>query len=428
MASERIIDLRGYELLDSRGTPTVGATIELEDGSTGHFVVPSGASTGQHEAIELRDDDESRYAGRGVRDAVSHICGPIKETLLGQDAGDQAGVDAALCSLDGTPNKSKLGANAILAASIATAKAASAARKLPLHEYIGGMTAFRLPVPMFNVLNGGCHADNDLDVQEFMIVPHGLSSFAEAVRAGVEIYRALRSQLLERGHRVSVGDEGGFAPSLGSDEEALGLLEEAIARAGYQPSEQVGIVLDVAASELFKGGAYTLRSAGIQQAPAGELISMFGHWVDRFPILGIEDCLAEDDWDGWQRATVELGSRIQLIGDDIFATSQERLRRGIERSIGNAIIVKPNQVGTLTETLKTVRLAQRESYAPVMSNRSGETEDPSIASLAVGLTMPQIKTGAPCRGERTAKYNELLRIEADLGHRAEFWGSSVFRF
>jgi len=423
---ERIVEIRGYEVLDSRGTPTVAAQVRLESGAVGSFTVPSGASTGRHEAVELRDVGSTRFGGKGVLAAVEHVRGPIRSALLGKSAADQGNIDAVLCELDGTANKSRIGANAILAVSLACANAVAACRRQVLHEYVGGILATRLPVPMFNVLNGGCHADNPLDVQEFMIAPHGLKSFAEAVRAGAEIYAALRKRLSHQGYRVSVGDEGGFAPDLPSDRAALELLTSSIEDAGYRPREEVGIVLDVAATELFKGGVYSLASSGIEEAAAADLITLFKDWIAAFPILGIEDGLAEDDWDGWRLLTSELGDRVQVIGDDLFVTNAERLRVGISRHVANAIIIKPNQVGTLSETIEAVRTAQDAGLRTIMANRSAESEDPTIARLAVALGMPQIKTGAPCRGERTAKYNELLRIEADLDAGSRYWGTEAF--
>lgn len=426
-----IRDIRGYEVLDSRGTPTVEAAVHLEGGHIGHFSVPSGASTGQHEALELRDGDESRYCGLGVSRAVANVSGPIRSELIGKDAADQRGIDSMLRDLDGTENKSRLGANAILAVSVACARAVARARGRRDDEYFaalgGNGEAFRLPVPMFNVLNGGCHADSGLDIQEYMIAPYGAPNVREAVRWGVEVYRALRKLLLQEGHRISVGDEGGFAPRLKTNEAAVQLIVAAIQEVGYQPGKQIGIVLDVAASELYKEGRYTLQATeGMASASATDLIALFERWIENYPIVAIEDGLAENDWAGWHDLTGSLGDKLQLIGDDIFVTNTRKLSLAIERKVGNAVIIKPNQIGTLTETIDTVRYAQEHHYTPVMANRSAETTETCIATLAIGLAIPQIKTGAPCRGERTAKYNELMRIESDLGDSASYWGSHSF--
>jgi enolase len=423
----RISDVRGYEILDSRGTPTVEAVVALDSGEEGRYSVPSGASTGKHEAVELRDGENERYGGLGTRRAVAHVCGPIREALVGQDPSRQDAIDELLCRLDGTPNKARLGANALLAVSVASAKAASTAGRTPLHEYIGGPNAKRMPVPLFNVLNGGKHADSGLDVQEFMLAPFGAATVVEAIRCGVEVYRSLRKLLLESGHRVSVGDEGGFAPQLSSNEEALSILVTAIERAGYRPKEDVGIVLDVAATEFFRDGAYHLAAAH-GQAPrsSDELVQLYGEWVHRFPIVGIEDGLAEDDWEGWTRLTDALRDTVTLIGDDLFVTNTTRLATGVERKAGTGIIIKPNQIGTLSETIETVRLAQKNDYTCVMANRSGETTDSFIANLAVALGTPAIKTGAPCRGERVSKYNELICIETDLRGASTYFGRDAF--
>jgi enolase len=427
VSETRIVDLRAYEVLDSRGNPTVEACVILTRGRQGSFSVPSGASTGTHEVLELRDGDGSRYRGLGTTRALANVLGPIREALIGFDASDQARLDRVLCELDGTPNKSRLGANALLAVSAAAAKAAASAHGLALYRYVGGVGATQLPVPLFNVLNGGAHADNGLDVQEYMIVPFGAPNEREAVRWGAEIYWSLRALLKEEGHRVSVGDEGGFAPVLGGNEQGLELVVRAIERAGYAPGSDVGVILDVAANEFLEAGAYCLRADGnSSRLSAADLVELYDRWLHRYPLLGIEDGLAEDDWEGWVALTQRLGDRAQLIGDDLFVTNVSRLAEGIRRSAGNAVIIKPNQVGTLTETIAAVRLAQLHGYVPVLANRSAETTDTFIAELAVALSVPQIKTGAPCRGERTAKYNELIRIEVDLGADAGFAGRSPF--
>ncbi len=423
----RISEIRGYEVLDSRGTPTVEAAVELETGHIGHFSVPSGASTGRYEALELRDGDPSRYRKRGVRRAVKHVEGEIRTSLKGEDASQQKRVDQILCDLDGTPNKSRLGANAILAVSVACAKASASVLNVSLPRYLGGEVSTTLPVPMFNVLNGGAHADSGLDVQEYMIAPLGAPSIAEAIRWGVEIYWTLRELLKADGQTISVGDEGGFAPKLGSNELALQFLEKAIVEAGYEPRTQVGVVLDVAATELYWGNMYHLESdGGKKEADAETMVELYDRWLQTYPIIAIEDGLAEDDWEGWAEMTRSLGAKTQLIGDDNFVTNIEKLSRGIQEGIANAIIIKPNQIGTLSETIDTVRMAQAHDYVPVMANRSAETTDPFIAELSVALAIPQIKTGAPCRGERTSKYNRLIRIEADLGEAATYSGAASF--
>lgn len=428
MSETRISDLRAYEVLDSRGNPTVEACVILAQGHRGSYSVPSGASTGKHEALELRDGDERRYRGLGTAKATANVLGPIRDALIGSDAGDQARLDRVLCELDGTPNKSRLGANALLAVSAAAAKAAATAHGLALYRYVGGVGATQLPVPLFNVLNGGAHADNGLDVQEYMIAPLGAPSVREAVRWGSEIYWSLRTLLKEEGHRVSVGDEGGFAPVLAGNEQGLELVVRAIERAGYAPGGDVGVILDVAASEFLQGEGYCLRAGGgAALLGAGDLVEVYDRWLQRYPVLGVEDGLAEDDWEGWVALTRRLGEKAQLIGDDLFVTSVSRLAEGIRRAAGNAIIIKPNQVGTLSETIAAVRLAQLHGYVPVLANRSAETTDTFIAELAVALSIPQIKTGAPCRGERTAKYNELIRIEVELGADAHFAGRFPFR-
>lgn len=417
-----IVAVYAREVLDSRGNPTVEVDVHLESGASGRAAVPSGASTGTHEAVEVRDGGP-RYLGRGVRQAVRHVQERIAPHLLGLEAADQAAVDRLLCELDGTPNKSNLGANAVLATSLAVAKAAAAEQGVMLYRYLGGALANRLPVPLMNVINGGAHADNPLDLQEFMIVPLGASTFAEALRAGVEVYHHLRAWLRERGFRTAVGDEGGFAPDLTSAERALDALVEAVARAGYRPGEDVALALDAAATELYRDGRYHLEG----RALTGEqLVRYFEQLVDRYPLVSIEDGAAEDDWETWALLTEALGGRLQLVGDDLFVTNPSRLREGMARGVANAILVKPNQIGTLTETFAALKIATEGGYAAVLSHRSGETEDATIADLAVASGCGQIKTGAPARSERTAKYNQLLRIEEELGASARFAGRSAF--
>ncbi|HUZ42860.1 MAG TPA: phosphopyruvate hydratase [Acidimicrobiales bacterium] len=414
----------GRQVLDSRGNPTVEAEVLLESGARGRAIVPSGASTGSLEAVELRDGGAD-FAGKGVNRAVAHVNGEIAEALLGMNGLAQRDVDLALIDLDGTPNKGHLGANAILAASLATAKAGADESDLPLYRYVGGADAHVLPVPMMNVVNGGVHADNNVDFQEFMIVPVGAASYSEGLRWGVEIYHRLKGMLHDRGLSTAVGDEGGFAPNLAHNEDAVRILVEAIESSGRTPGEEVAIALDPAASEFHRDGAYHLSGEDRVLTPE----EMASYWVDlcdRYPIVSIEDGMAEDDWDGWTAMTGSLGERIQLVGDDVFVTNVDRLGEGIERGIANAILIKVNQIGTLTETLATVGLATRSGYASVMSHRSGETEDVTIADLAVATNCGQIKTGAPARSDRVAKYNQLLRIEEDLGEAAAYWGMAAF--
>jgi enolase len=413
----------GREVLDSRGNPTVEVEVVLDSGAVGRAIVPSGASTGSFEAVELRDGGD-RYRGKGVLDAVANVNGEIASILHGADALDQRGVDLALIDADGTPNKARLGANAILGASLATAKAAADELGLPLFRYVGGSDAHVLPVPMMNVVNGGAHADNSIDLQEFMIMPVGAASFSEALRWGVETYHALASVLKVRGLSTTVGDEGGFAPNLSSNEEAVQILVEAIEASGRAPGEDIAIAMDPACSELYKDGNYVLAGEGRTLSSA----EMVEYWVDlvgRYPIVSIEDGMAEDDWDGWAALTESLGARIQLVGDDLFVTNEERLRRGIDVGTANAVLIKVNQIGSLTETLGTMSLATRSAYACVMSHRSGETEDTTIADLAVATNCGQIKTGAPARSDRVAKYNQLLRIESMLGESAAFRGGDA---
>jgi len=419
-----IDDVAGREILDSRGNPTVEVEVELTTGARGRAAVPSGASTGAHEAVELRDG-EQRYDGKGVQDAVAHVNGEIRDSVVGLDAADQRVLDATLCALDGTDAKGRLGANAILGVSLAAAKAVADECGMPLYRYVGGTNAHVLPVPMMNVLNGGAHADNNVDVQEFMIVPVGAVSFAEGLRWSAETYHALKGLLKERGLSTGVGDEGGFAPDLPSNEDALKLLVEAIALAGYKPGEEVALALDAAATEFYADGAYQLRSED-RTLTADDMVGYLATLCDRYPIVSIEDGMAEDDWNGWAALTKQLGARVQIVGDDLFVTNSERLARGIDAGIANSILVKVNQIGTLTETLDTVALAMSSGYTAVMSHRSGETEDVTIADLAVATNCGQIKAGAPARSDRVAKYNQLLRIEEDLGEGAAYPGGRVF--
>jgi len=415
--------IHAREVLDSRGNPTVEVDIELAGGATGRAMVPSGASTGEHEAVELRDGGP-RYRGRGVERAVRNVDGEIAGALRGRDADDQEGLDRALIALDGTPNKSRLGANAMLGTSLATARAAAAHAGQPLWRHLGGDSAAVLPVPMMNVLNGGAHADNSVDLQEFMVMPVGAPSFREALRWGTETYHALRAILASRGLSTAVGDEGGFAPDLPNNEAAIAVLVDAIEAAGFSPGRDVAIALDPAMSELFREGRYHLEGEG-RSLTADELAAWWESLADRYPIVSIEDGMAEDDWDGWAALTVRLGNRIQLVGDDLFVTNASRLQRGIESRTANSVLVKVNQIGTLTETLETMRLAAAHGYTCVMSHRSGETEDSTIADLAVATGCGQIKTGAPARSDRVAKYNQLLRIEESLGATARYPGRSA---
>ncbi|MDI6631182.1 MAG: phosphopyruvate hydratase [Bacillota bacterium] len=421
-----IADLYAREILDSRGNPTVEVEVVLEDGTVGRAAVPSGASTGTYEAVELRDGDAGRYGGKGVLRAVEHVNDEIAMEVVGLNAVDQAEIDALLIELDGTENKSRLGANAILGVSLAVARAAAAALGLPLYRYLGGVGASLLPVPMMNVVNGGRHADNNLDLQEFMIVPVGAGSFAEALRMGAEVYHSLRRILHERGLSTAVGDEGGFAPRLDANEEALKLLVAAIESAGYRPGEDVALALDPAASEFFEDGRYVLKGEGRSLSP-NEMVDYYADLAGRYPILSIEDGLAEEDWEGWELLTRRLGNTVQLVGDDLFVTNPGRLSRGITLGVANSILIKLNQIGTLTETLETIALARQAGYAVVISHRSGETEDTFIADLAVATRAGQIKTGAPSRSERVAKYNQLLRIEEELGESAVYPGKGAFK-
>jgi enolase len=415
-----IIDaVHARQILDSRGNPTVEVDVTLVDGSMGRFAVPSGASTGEHEALEMRDKDASRYMGKGVSKAVEHVNGPIAQTIIGMAADDQRALDTALLELDGTPNKANLGANAILGASIATARAAAEFYEMPLWRYLGGPIAHTLPVPMMNIINGGSHADNTVDFQEFMIVPHGATSFSEALRIGAEIFHTLKSVLKAKGLNTAVGDEGGFAPNLESNAAALEVITEAVQKAGYTPGGDVSFALDVAASEFYSNGIYRL-GADDRSLYSKEMVEMYVELCDRFPIVSIEDGMDEDDWDGWKMLTEALGSKIQLVGDDLFVTNTTRLKRGIDEGIANSILIKINQIGTLTETLDCIAMAHRAGYSTVISHRSGETSDTTIADLAVATNAGQIKTGSLSRSDRVAKYNQLLRIEEALGNQA-FW-------
>jgi len=422
----KIKDIAAREILDSRGHPTVEVDVILENGAMGRAGVPSGASTGAHEALELRDGDAKRYGGKGVKKAIGNVNEIIKPKLIGLDAGKQKEIDELLLSLDGTPNKSKLGANAMLGVSLAAAKASAAALNQPLFRYLGGDKAQVLPVPMMNILNGGKHADNNVDIQEFMIVPIGGANYAEALRMGVETFHALKKVLQKRNLSTGVGDEGGFAPMLASNEEALQVVVEAISAAGYEVGKQVAIALDPAATEFYKDGKYVLEGEGKAYDAAG-MIDYYGRMAEKYSIISIEDGLAEDDWDGWKMFTDTLGKRLQLVGDDLFVTNPIRLKQGIEKKTANSILIKVNQIGTLSETLETIEMARNADYTTVISHRSGETEDSTISDLAVAVNAGQIKTGAPCRGERTAKYNQLLRIEEILGSAARFAGRKAFK-
>ena len=420
-----IVDITGREILDSRGNPTVEVDVRLEDGSFGRAAVPSGASTGAHEAVELRDGGD-RYGGKGVEKAVAAVNGEIFDTLCGMEAEDQIRLDRLMCTLDGTENKSRLGANAILGVSLAVAKAAAAARDLPLYRYIGGAKAQTLPVPMMNIVNGGVHADNPIDFQEFMIMPVGAESFREALRMGAEVFHTLKKALHDAGHNTNVGDEGGFAPNLKSADEALGFVVRAIEKAGYKPGEHVMLAMDPAATEFFQKGKYQLDGEG-KSLDSAAMVRLYEDLCARYPIISIEDGMAEDDWDGWAAITKSLGNKIQLVGDDLFVTNTKRLNRGIEAGVANAILIKVNQIGTLSETIDAVETAHRNAYRAVMSHRSGETEDSTISDLAVATNCGQIKAGSLSRSDRLAKYNQLLRIEEQLGNQAIYAGRSVLR-
>jgi enolase len=421
-----IIDITGREILDSRGNPTVEVDVRLEDGSFGRAAVPSGASTGAHEAVELRDGEAKRYGGKGVEKAVAAVNGEIFDTLCGMEAEDQVRLDRLMCTLDGTPNKARLGANAILGVSLAIAKAAAGAANLPLYRYVGGAKAQTLPVPLMNIINGGVHADNPIDFQEFMIMPVGAATFREALRMGSEVFHTLKRALHDAGHNTNVGDEGGFAPNLKSADEALGFIMAAIERAGYRPGEDVMLALDPASTEFFKKGKYVLEGEGKTLDPAA-MVKVYEDLCARYPIISIEDGMAEDDWEGWAAITKALGRKVQLVGDDLFVTNTRRLAEGIRKGVANAILIKVNQIGSLTETLDAVETAHRNAYRAVMSHRSGETEDSTIADLAVATNCGQIKAGSLSRSDRLAKYNQLLRIEEQLGDQAVYAGTSVLR-
>ncbi len=421
-----ILDIGAREILDSRGNPTVEVDVTLESGFMGRAAVPSGASTGEHEAVELRDGDKSRYLGKGVQKAVANVNERIAPEVIGMDALDQMGIDQLLIDLDGTPNKSGLGANAILGVSLACAKAAAAYLSLPLYRYVGGVYAHQLPVPMMNILNGGKHADNNVDLQEFMVVPVGAPTFYEALRMGTEVFHHLKAILKGKGHNTAVGDEGGFAPNLKSNEEALAVIVEAIKEAGYKPGAEVAIALDPVASEFYKGGKYILQAEQKKEKRAAEMVAFYEELVGRYPILSIEDGLAEDDWEGWRELTARLGKKVQLVGDDIFVTNRERLAKGIQEGVANSILIKLNQIGTLTETLAAIEMAKKAGYTAVISHRSGETEDTTIADVAVATNAGQIKTGSASRTDRVAKYNQLLRIEEELGEQGSYPGKKAF--
>jgi enolase len=418
-----IIDIVGREILDSRGNPTVEVEVTLDGGAFGRAAVPSGASTGAHEAVERRDGGD-RYGGKGVLGAIDSVNGELFDALSGLDAGDQASIDAIMCELDGTPNKAKLGANAILGVSLAVAKAAAADAGLPLYRYVGGVGARTLPVPMMNIVNGGAHADNPIDIQEFMIMPVRADGFREALRMGAEVFHALRGALMDAGHNTNVGDEGGFAPMLNSTDEAMGFIMKAIEAAGYRPGEEIYLALDPASTEFYRDGKYHLDGEG-KVLEAGEMAAYYQDLTGRYPIISIEDGMAEDDWDGWDALTRAIGGRVQLVGDDLFVTNPVRLAQGIERGVANAILIKVNQIGTLSETLDAVEMAHKAGYRAVMSHRSGETEDSTIADLAVATNCGQIKTGSLSRSDRLAKYNQLLRIEEQLGPQARYAGTAV---
>lgn len=426
MSNFRISHVHGRQILDSRGNPTVEAEVTLESGARGRAAVPSGASTGAHEAVELRDGEPARYLGKGVSRAVSNLTGPVASAIVGLDALDQDGVDQALLAADGTANKGNLGANALLAASLATARATARARDLPLFQSLGGEEATLLPVPMMNILNGGSHAPNNVDIQEFMIMPIGAPSFSEGLRMGVEIFHHLKAVLSAGGKNTAVGDEGGFAPDLASNEEAVEVVLQAIERAGYRPGEDVVLALDAAASEFYEDGMYTFRWSGGEQRDAAGMVEFWKDWLGRYPIVSLEDPMNEEDWDGWRALTAAVGDRVQIVGDDLFVTHTKLLERGIEEKAANAILIKVNQIGTLSETLDAIRTASAANFRSVISHRSGETEDVFIADLAVATGAGQIKTGSASRTDRVAKYNQLLRIEERLAGRARYPGSGLF--
>jgi len=420
-----IVQVLAREILDSRGNPTVEVEVALESGLTARAAVPSGASTGTHEALELRDQDETRYMGKGVLKAVENVNDVIGPELEGMCSLDQKGIDQTMMELDGTPDKSKLGANAILGVSMAVARAGAAFTGLPLYQYLGGVGALELPVPMLNILNGGAHADNSVDIQEFMIMPVGAPCFSEGLRMSAEVFHTLRKVLREMGHNTGVGDEGGFAPNLSSNIEALEVILKAIEKAGYRPGEEIVIAMDAAASEFYRDGSYTFHKSDNRTRSSAEMVAFYEDLANRFPIVSLEDGLAEDDWDGWRLLTERLGKRIQLVGDDLFVTNPLRLRKGFETGVANSILIKLNQIGTVSETVETIRMAQKQAYTAVVSHRSGETEDTFIADLAVGLGTGQIKTGSTSRSERIAKYNQLLRIEEELGETGIYRGQDL---
>ncbi len=423
-----IAEIRGRQVLDSRGNPTVEAEVLLGGGASARAIVPSGASTGEHEAVELRDGDEQRYKGKGVLKAVENVNGEIAEALGGMDAADQRAVDAKMIELDGTPNKGRLGANAILAVSMAAARASANALQVPLYRYLGGAGANVLPVPMMNILNGGAHADNNVDFQEFMVMPVGAPSFSESLRWGVEVFHTLKGVLKKRGYNTAVGDEGGFAPSVKSNLEAIDVVLEAIRSAGYKPGEEIAIALDPAVSELYQDGKYVFKKSDKSSKTSEEMVKFWAKWVRDYPIVSIEDGLAEDDWEGWALLTKELGDKIQLVGDDLFVTNVERLQEGIDKGVANSILIKVNQIGSVSETLDAIDLARRNGYTSVISHRSGESEDTFIADLAVATGAGQIKTGSASRTDRVAKYNQLLRIEEELGGEARFLGLKALNY
>jgi len=423
-----IIDIHAREVLDSRGNPTVEAEITLGDGTQGRAIVPSGASTGEHEAVELRDGDKDRFLGKGVLNAVENVNGEIAEALAGFDAADQRMVDQKMIELDGTKNKGRLGANAILAVSMATARASSVYFQLPLYRYLGGAGANTLPTPMMNILNGGAHADNNVDFQEFMVMPVGAKSFSEALRWGVEVFHTLKGVLKKRGYNTAVGDEGGFAPSVKSNVEAIEVVLEAIQQAGYKPGDDIAIALDPAASEFYQDGKYVFKKSDKSAKSSEDMVRFWAKWVNDYPIVSLEDGLAENDWDGWKNLTDEIGNKIQLVGDDLFVTNTEFLQKGIDKGVANSILIKVNQIGTVSETLDAIDLARRNGYTSIISHRSGETEDTFIADLAVAAGAGQIKTGSASRTDRIAKYNQLLRIEEELGDSARFLGLKALNY
>jgi enolase 1/2/3 len=423
-----IAAIHAREVLDSRGNPTVEAEVFLADGAMGRAIVPSGASTGEHEAVELRDGDTNRFLGKGVLSAVENVNGEIAEALANWDGFDQRGLDARMIELDGTENKGRLGANAILAVSMASARASANSLDIPLYRYLGGAGANTLPTPMMNILNGGAHADNNVDFQEFMVMPIGAPSFSEALRWGVEVFHTLKGVLKKRGYNTAVGDEGGFAPSVKSNVEAIEVVLEAIQQAGYKPGDEISIALDPAVSELYKDGKYIFKKSDKSAKSSDEMVKFWAKWVNDYPIVSIEDGLAEDDWDGWQALTRELGGKIQLVGDDLFVTNVERLQEGIDKNVANSILIKVNQIGTVSETLDSIDLARRNGYTSIISHRSGESEDTFIADLAVATGVGQIKTGSASRTDRIAKYNQLLRIEEELGPAARFLGVKALNY